>query len=227
MSSTPSQRYASSCFGAADSAPLATHNRTRSHGRMAGILGQPAAPRNGSARTIRPVNAPRLDFEPTAFTTALLARLAILQRPYAPTPWLANRHLQLLWLLLAEAVSPPKRYERTQLLRMADGGTTALDWVGLDATPTLPTLVVLPSITGDAQSVRALVRYMRRTTGWRIVVCTRRGHGALELTAPEFNTMGSTADLREQLAHIRAGVPDAPLYAIGVSAGSGLLARYL
>jgi predicted alpha/beta-fold hydrolase len=87
--------------------------------------------------------------------------------------------------------------------------------------------VVLPIITGDARSTGLLVRDLRRDTGWRIVVCTRRGHGGRALTAPVLNTMGCTQDLREQLARIREEVPASPLYAIGVSAGSALLVRYL
>jgi predicted alpha/beta-fold hydrolase len=173
------------------------------------------------------VRLPRVDAHPSPFNEALLARLDQLRRPYAPTPWLYGAHLQLLWLLLREAIAPRLHYDRMDVLRMRDGGTTALDWLGLDATASTPTLVVLPSITGDAQSMRGIVRDLRRATGWRIVVCTRRGHGGLALTAPVLNTMGCTQDLREQLARIRADVPDSPLYAVGVSAGSALLVRYL
>jgi predicted alpha/beta-fold hydrolase len=173
------------------------------------------------------VRTPRLDYNPSPFNAALLPRLASLRRPYVPTPWLYNAHLQLLWLLLREAVAPPLRYDRTDVLRMRDGGTTALDWWGLGEPADAPTLVLLPSITGDAQSMRLIVRDLRRATGWRVVVCTRRGHGGLPLTAPVLNTMGCTRDLREQLARIREEVPDSPLYAVGVSAGSALLVRYL
>lgn len=173
------------------------------------------------------VRLPRLDFDPSPFNHAVLSRLEQLRRPYAPTPWLYSPHLQLLWLLLREAAAPALRYERTDILRMRDGGTTALDWLGLDVDASTPTLVVLPSITGDAQSMRLIVRDLRRATGWRIVVCTRRGHGGLALTAPVLNTMGCTQDLREQLARIREHAPASPLYAIGVSAGSALLVRYL
>lgn len=173
------------------------------------------------------VRPPRLDYHPSPFNEAVVARVEPLHAPYAPTPWLYNAHLQLLWLLLREAVTASLRYERTDVLRMRDGGTTALDWLGLDAAPATPTLVVLPSITGDAQTSRGLVQDLRRATGWRVVVCARRGHGDLPMTAPVINTMGCTHDLREQLARIRGEFPDSPLYAIGVSAGSALLARYL
>jgi predicted alpha/beta-fold hydrolase len=170
---------------------------------------------------------PKLDFNPSSFNKSVVARIDQLRRPYVQTPWLFNAHLQVLWLLLHESLAPALRYERTDLLRMRDGGTTALDWIGLDEPASTPTLLVLPGITGDAQSMRSIVRDLRRATGWRIVVCTRRGHGDLELTSPLFNTMGSTEDLREQLAHIRAQVPRSTLYAVGVSAGSAVLVRYL
>lgn len=173
------------------------------------------------------VRTPRLDVHPSPFNAAMLARLDILRQPYAPPPWLYNAHLQLLWLLLLDTIASPLRYERTDVLTMRDGGTTALDWLGLDAAPSSPTLVVLPSIAGDAQSMRLIVRDLRRATGWRVVVCTRRGHGDLPLTAPVLNTMGCTQDLREQLARIGAECPGSPLYAVGVSAGSALLVRYL
>ncbi|HUR41473.1 MAG TPA: alpha/beta fold hydrolase [Verrucomicrobiae bacterium] len=171
--------------------------------------------------------APQLHLGNSDFTRALLPRLPQLHQPYRPTPWLPNAHFQLLWLLLREALAPPLRYEQTEVLRMRDGGTTALDWLGLDRAPSAPTIVLLHSITGDAQSLRLIVRDLNRATGWRIVVCTRRGHGALELTAPVLNTMGCTDDLREQLARIRERFPESPLYGVGVSAGSGLLVRYL
>ena len=171
--------------------------------------------------------APQLDFHPSRFNERVLARLEQLRRPFMPTPWLSSAHLQLLWLLVRDATAPALAYERSETLRMHDGGTTALDWIGLDVPPSTPTLLVLPSIAGDAQSMRHIVRDLRRATGWRIVVCTRRGHGQLPLTAPVLNTMGSTGDLREQLKHIRARWPDSPLHAVGVSAGSALLVRYL
>lgn len=173
------------------------------------------------------VRRPRLDFHPSDFNHAVVDRLDQLRQPYHPTPWLYGPHLQLLWLLLCEAIAPPLQYERCDVVTMRDGGTTALDWLGLDAAPNVPTLVLLHTVTGDAQSMRAIASDLRKATGWRVVVCTRRGHGGLPLTAPVVNTMGCTDDLREQLQRIRGEFPESRLYAAGVSAGSGLLVRYL
>lgn len=173
------------------------------------------------------VGEPQLTYKASAFNRDLVSRIPRLRRPYHPTPWAYNSHLQLFWLIFQEAVAPAMTYERSERLSMADGGTTALHWVGQNTAPDLPTLVVMHTISGDAQSMRGFVADMRRATGWRVVVCTRRGHGDLALTAPRYNTMGNTDDLREQLRRIRARLPRSPLYGVGVSAGSALLVRYL
>lgn len=173
------------------------------------------------------VQMPALVFRASDFNRRVVERLVELRRPYRPTPWLYNTHLQLAWLLLHEAVAAPLRYERTDVLRMRDGGTTSLDWLGLDCAPQTPTLLLLHTVTGSPQSMRLLARDLREATGWRLVLCTRRGHGGLPLTAPVINTMGCTDDLREQLQRIQEQFPDSPLYAVGASAGSGLLVRYL
>lgn len=173
------------------------------------------------------VRAPQLLYQPSPFNKSIVNGLGQLRDPYRPTPWMYNTHLQLLWLVLKDALAPRLAYERCTHLSMGDGGTTSLEWLGLDCPPQTPTLVMLHTISGDAQSMRGLVAELRRRTGWRVVVCTRRGHGGLRLTAPTLNTMGCTRDLRQQLLHIREELPESPLYGVGVSAGSGLLVRYL
>lgn len=176
---------------------------------------------------LRAVQRPKLDFQATDFNRRIVAMLPRLQHPFSPTFWLCNAHLQLLWLLLREATAPALHYERRDVLTMGDGGTTALHWLGLNEPATAPTLLLLPTITGDASNMRWLVTQLRSLTGWRIVLCERRGHGDLPLTTPRLNTMGSTADLREQLQQIVQTFPASPLYAVGASAGSALLVRYL
>src|SRR5688500_15980420 len=82
---------------------------------------------------------PTLDFNPSPFNKSVLARIDQLRRPYVQTPWLPNAHLQVGWLLVKELLAPALRYERTDILRMRDGGTTKLDWIGLDEPATTPT----------------------------------------------------------------------------------------
>ena len=156
----------------------------------------------------------------------LVGRLRQLHQPFRPTPWLFNTHLQLVFLN-ARKKQAEQFYDRLEPLTMSDGGHTVLAWRGHDLPAATPTIVVLHTITGSPQSMRELVQDLHESTGWRVVLCVRRGHADLPLPTPKINILGSTADLREQLAVISERFPDSPLYGVGSSAGSGLLVRYL
>lgn len=170
---------------------------------------------------------PTLFHRPSPLNERVLALCPALRQRYWPTIWAFNRHLQIAILVRKSAAEPAAVYDDAEAITLDDGGTVSLEWAGLDLPAAVPTLVVLPTICGDAQTVRGFVRRMRARLGWRVVVCNRRGHGDLPLTAPRINTMGSTDDLRVQIRHIVARVPASALYGIGLSAGSGLLVRYL
>lgn len=170
---------------------------------------------------------PELVFRRSPLLDRVLARCPTLTTPYRPPWWSSNRHLQLALLAWRDTRTPVLPADASERLVLADGGTVSLDWFGLDLDAAIPTVVVLPTICGDAQTMRRTVRALRRRLGWRVVVCNRRGHGTLPLTAPRFSTLGATDDVRAQLARIHARVPHSSLYGLGVSAGSGLLVRYL
>lgn len=163
---------------------------------------------------------------------ALVAALPMLHDDFTPTPWLLNAHGQLIFYSLRK-LSQQRRQRRVPLydhrdtLTLRDGGVSALHWCGHDLPAEAPTIVVLHTLTGSPDSMAELVRDLRAGTGWRVVLCLRRGHADLPLVTPRFNLMGCTDDLREQLAVIQARFPASPLYAVGSSAGSGLLVRYL
>ena len=82
---------------------------------------------------------------------------------------------------------------------MRDGGQTALAWCGHGLPADTPTILVLHTLTGSPQSMAELVQDLHRETGWRVVVCLRRGHADLPLSTPRLNILGCTDDLREQL----------------------------
>lgn len=173
------------------------------------------------------VHRPELSFQRNAENLTLINKVPRLTNRFWATPWLYNGHLQLLGLGLKKSFAPRLQYDRVDTLKMTDGGTTALHWLGSDLPEEQPTLVVLHTITGSPHSMRGFIRDLHKLTGWRIVLCQRRGHGDLKLTSPKFNTLGDTNDLREQLRVIEDRHPNSPLYAAGISAGTGLLIRYL
>ena len=170
---------------------------------------------------------PQLIYQDTALNQKIVQTTATLIKRYFPTPWLFNNHLQLIVLGFIKGYAKPLAYDREDLLVMPDGGHVAIAWLGLDLPPDTPTMLVLHTISGDPQSMRGFVRYVRETMGWRVALCVRRGHGDLSLQTAHFNTMGNTDDFAEQVRHIQTSFPESSLYATGVSAGSGVLAHYL
>ena len=170
---------------------------------------------------------PKIICQTSSPISQILAQLPQLQEKYRPTPWLSNTHAHLLYFDLIKKRRIQLRYERTDQLTMQDGGTTAIAWIGLDLPENTPTIVVMHTITGTPESMRELVRDLHHYTGWRIALCLRRGHANLPLTVPKINLFGSTDDLGEQLTYIQQQYPASDLYAVGSSAGTGLLVRYL
>ncbi|MDQ8035936.1 MAG: alpha/beta hydrolase [Pedobacter sp.] len=172
------------------------------------------------------IRPPRLHYHDNALNRDIVSALSQLQQPFRPTPWLFNSHLQMA-LANMRGGKVERDYDHHDTLTMADGGHTALAWRGYRLPADTPTVVILHTIGGSPASMAELVRDVQAATGWRIALCVRRGHAGLPLPVPRINILGSTDDLREQLAVIRQRFPDSPLYAIGSSAGSGLLVRFL
>lgn len=170
---------------------------------------------------------PTLYFDPHGQAKQVLDLLPQLQQKYRPTPWLSNPHAHLLYFDLIKKKSISLKYDRIEQLNMADGGITGIAWYGLELPAKTPTIVLMHTITGSPESMRELVRDLHRYTGWRIALCLRRGHAKLPMPVAKMSIFGSTDDLREQLLYIQQQLPNSELYAVGSSAGTGLLVRYL
>lgn len=158
---------------------------------------------------------------------AVLQRCPSLRSGFEPAWWVRNSHLQNVLTVVRGDIAPPLHWDVEERLAMPDGGTVSIQWLGLAAPAHTPVLVVLHTITGSGDDLRRLIAAFHAQTGWVVAACNRRGHAGLQLTSPRINTMGVTDDLRRQILAIESRRPSAALYGIGVSAGSGLLVRYL
>ena len=170
---------------------------------------------------------PKMYFNPEGELTEVLQKLPQLQQKYRPTPWLSNAHAHLLYFDLIQKKTIQLQYDRMDQLTMHDGGVTAISWYGYDLPKDTPTIVIMHTITGSPTSMRELVKDLNEYTGWRIALCLRRGHANLPMPVPKMSIFGSTEDLKEQLEYIQKKFPQSDLYAVGSSAGTGLLVRYL
>src|SRR2546422_8698308 len=107
--------------------------------------------------SVGPSHSTRLYYRPTPLLREVVAACSALARPFRPTPWAVNRHLQLALLAFADGHDLPFLYDRCDVLRLGDGGCVSLEWSGLDADPAAATVGVPPSAGGDRQSVPRLV----------------------------------------------------------------------
>ncbi|ANF81877.1 alpha/beta hydrolase [Acinetobacter sp. NCu2D-2] len=172
-------------------------------------------------------DSPTLYYNPHGVFQDIVDRLPQLKAKYRPTPWLSNAHAHILYFDLIKKKTIKLKYDAIEQLNMSDGGVTGIAWFGLNLPANTSTVVLLHTITGSPESMRELVRDLNRYTGWRIALCLRRGHADLPMPVPKINLFGSTQDLREQLLYIQDKFPQSDLYAVGSSAGTGLLVRYL
>lgn len=170
---------------------------------------------------------PKIYYDTDGKMKDVLGKLPQLKQKYRPTPWLSNNHVHLLYFDLIKKKTIKLNYDRIDQLTMQDGGIIAIAWYGYDLPPETPTIVIMHTITGTPESMRELVKDLHEYTGWRIALCLRRGHAGLAMPVPQISLFGSTPDLKEQLLHIQRLFPDSNLYAVGSSAGTGLLVRYL
>lgn len=179
---------------------------------------------------------PRLTYDNNSpWIKAVLARVPALREKYWPTPWAVNGHVQLAMYILLSTIDTPPQFDRHEL-ELPDGEVISVDW-HLAPSPRAvhgrahpPTVVYLHGISGDSAALAAIVKETSRR-GWHSCVINRRGHSGAPLRTACLNVMGDSNDMRYAVKHIvdetRARRPDSPLFLAGISAGSGLLVRYL
>src|SRR2546429_9718776 len=103
--------------------------------------------------SVGPPHSTRLYYRPTPLLREVVAACSALARPFRPTPWAVNRHLQLALLAFADGHDLPLLYDRCNVLRPGDGGRVSLGRAGADAGPATPTLAGRPTRCGGRPAV--------------------------------------------------------------------------
>ena len=152
--------------------------------------------------------------------------------PFASNP-VANLVLSVLKRKAAERSLPFKL--RTQIVQRDDDDDLRIVWAdlrssgrsGRDLPADAPVLLILHTITGDAETMKPIMR-VASSRGWRACVLLRRGHGGHKLSeTASFNVLGDVRDTAAQVEAVRKAHPSASFFGmVGVSAGSGLLVSY-
>lgn len=127
--------------------------------------------------------------------------------------------------------SPPCAWHE-ELAELEDGEFISLGWANgvpvRSDTDSSPFLIIhhgASGTTADFPNQTYVLEALRR--GWSVCVFNRRGHSRA-LSRPKWSFFGSTADVRwVTQRYFRERRPLAPVFMLGISAGSGVLARYM
>ncbi|MGH8714027.1 MAG: YheT family hydrolase [Casimicrobiaceae bacterium] len=145
---------------------------------------------------------------------------------YRAPRWLAGAHAQTIYPALR---TPPAVRFRRERVDTPDGDFVDFDWLDA-ATPAAdtPTVVLFHGLEGGSASHYALALMRRlRTVGWRGVIPHFRGCSGEPNRLPRAYHSGDYAEIGWMLATVRARVPAAPLYAVGVSLGGSALLNWI
>ena len=144
---------------------------------------------------------------------------------YVSPGWLLGAHAQTIYPTLLRR---PEVTYRRQRVDTPDGDFVDFDWLDAHASDGAPLVVLFHGLEGNSSShyAKALMRKIEMI-GWRGVIPHFRGcSGEPNRLARAYHS-GDYAEIGWMLATIRAMVPGAPLYAVGVSLGGSALLNWL
>eukprot|EP01038_Epipyxis_sp_PR26KG_P004223 gene4223-5999_t len=189
------------------------------------------------------VNKPRLVYSSTSTYSHILSKCPSLNQSFYPT-LIFNPHLQFIPFVIKGIIDkyilPPFQYI-SEKIKMKDGETLVLDWVvsncnnnqgtvstGLQDSEhdDTPIVMLQHGAMCDSRDLPGQDYILSGITrGWIVCCLNRRGHSG-PLTQPKWNFFGSYEDLHEITQYILSKRPKARLLTIGISSGSGLVARH-
>jgi len=143
---------------------------------------------------------------------------------YRSPSWLPGGHVQTIYASLLPRPEVPYRRERVET---PDGDFIDFDWLKTIAKDG-PLVVLFHGLEGDSSShyARALMRELRRL-GWSGVVPHFRGCSGEPNRLPRAYHSGDYTEVGWMLSTIRTRVPDATLFAVGVSLGGSALLNWI
>jgi uncharacterized protein len=146
---------------------------------------------------------------------------------YTAPRWLPGGHAQTIYSALRRR---PEIHYRRQRIDTPDGDFVDFDWLDADgpAGDATPLVVLLHGLEGSSSSHYALAMMSELSSiGWRGVIPHFRGCSGEPNRLPRAYHSGDYAEVGWMLATVRARVPFAPLFAVGVSLGGSALLNWL
>ena len=166
------------------------------------------------------------------FVSFLSFTCAAFAAPYSAPFWLPSGHLQTIYA--ATLASAPQVDYRRERWELPDGDFIDVDWVNskvADSTladDKIHVVVLFHGLEGNSQSgyARSLMA-AAQAKGWQGVVIHFRGCSGVPNRLPRVYYAGDTPEMQLLLSRVQEHMPQAPIYAVGVSLGANALLKWL
>lgn len=170
---------------------------------------------------------PKLIFNKDGEMSKILQKMATSKKPYNPTPWLFNNHLQTIYGLRLRGRSSYKPEKEDIIFK--DGGTSTIEYFVKENLPSeAPILYIIHTLGGGSREscTNFMAMYFMKNN-YRVIICSCRGCNGSKITSRRLYNGYQTDDLSTIISHVNKKYPNSKnKFLIGFSLGSMVAAQY-
>ena len=170
---------------------------------------------------------PRLIYNKEGEMAKIISEMSSLKKPYRPTPWLFNAHLQTIYGLRLRGRSSYKPQREDVFFK--DGGQVTIEYFVKDnLSLEAPLCFIIHTLGGGSREscTNFMATYFMKND-YRVVICSCRGCNGSKITSKRLFNGYQTDDLDTIITHVNKKYPNAiKHFVIGFSLGSMVSAQY-
>ena len=170
---------------------------------------------------------PKLFYNKEGEMAKILSEMTSIKKPYRPTPWLFNKHLQTIYGLRLRGKSSYKPQREDVFFK--DGGQVTIEYFVKDNLPLeAPLCFIVHTLAGSSREscTNFMATYFMKNN-YRVVICSCRGCNGSKITSKRLFNGYQTDDLDTIINHVIQKYPKAVnRFVIGFSLGSMVSAQY-
>ena len=170
---------------------------------------------------------PKLIYNEEGEIPKIISKMKSIKKPYKPTPWLFNKHLQTIYGLRLRGRSKYKPQREDVFFK--DGGQVTIEYFVKDnLSPEAPICYIIHTLGGSSREscTNFMATYFMKND-YRVVICSNRGCNGSKITSKRLFNGYQTDDLETIITQVNKKYPQAKNhFVIGFSLGSMISAQY-
>ena len=145
---------------------------------------------------------PRVIYNKDGEMAKILTKMNSAKKPYKPTPWLFNKHLQTIYGLRLRGRSSYKPQREDVFFQ--DGGQTTIEYFMKENLPDdAPILYIVHTLGGGSrESCTNFMAMHFMKNSYRVIICSCRGCNGSKITSRRFFNGYQTDDLNTIILHV-------------------------